>query len=71
MDNNGQEEKKCPWGLECDKCRLSIEMAHVVNGLQQKYLMCSFPAAVTILSEINGKTQLPKQGIEIPNLFRG
>ena len=67
MDDNGhKEEKKCPFGLECDKCRLSIEMANTVNGLQQKYLMCSFPAAVTILSEINTKTP---QGV--PTLYRG
>ena len=65
MDNG--TEKKCPWGLECDKCRLSIEMMNQVNG--QKFNMCSLVAMATMLSEINAKTQ--QQKITIPNLLRG
>jgi len=70
MDDNGhQEEKKCPWGLECDKCRVSIEMGTI--GTQRKFVMCSLPAMVTVLSEINIKTLPPQQKIQLPNILRG
>ena len=69
MDDGHKEEKKCPWGLECDKCRLSIEMMN--HATQQKFNMCSLVATVTMLSEINIKTQPSQQKINIPDLFRG
>ena len=74
MNNNGHEEekvKKCPSGLECDECRLSIEMMNMASGIPQKYSQCSIIAMVTILSEMNMKLQPPQQKIELPNLFRG
>ena len=76
MGGNGHEEekvKKCPFGLECDECRLAMEMVNTTNGIPQKYLMCSIVANVTILSELNAKTVAPQQKINLPpgNLFRG
>ena len=71
-NHNGHKvEKKCPWGLECDKCRLSIEMMRVESGLQQKFNQCAFVAMTNMLSEINLKTQAPQQKINFSNLFRG
>ena len=71
MADNGHKEdervKKCPFGLECDECRLAMEMMNTVNGVQAKYLMCSIVANITILSEINVKTP----GQKISNLYRG
>jgi hypothetical protein len=65
------EGKKCPWGMECEKCRLSIEMMSSMNGLQKKYMMCSLTAMVTILSELNAKTQVKQETLSIPRLYGG
>jgi len=70
----GQRKKKCPFLNEyCieGRCGLWTEMARVQGGLQQKFGMCSYPAIVMLLSEINTKTQPPQQKINIPNLIRG
>ena len=70
MSNNGQKgERKCPYGLECDKCHLSIEMMNMSSGTPQKFNMCSLVATATMLSEINQKT--PQQKVNIPTLYRG
>lgn len=73
MGDNGQkEDKKCPFGLECDKCRLFNEMTNGAGAGQRKFGLCSFNATVMILSEMNMKTQLPQQKIQIPpNILRG
>ena len=68
-NGNGHDKvKKCPWGLECEECRLWTEMMRNQGGLQQKFGLCSLNAMVMILSEMNQKTQ---QTVQIPNLFRG
>ena len=73
--SNGSEEertKKCPLDKECAMCMWNIEMANkVLNELSQKFGMCALVAAVTMLSEINMKTQMPQQKIKLPNQLRG
>ena len=74
-NNNGKEEQKanCPFiNSSCTGkgCALYIEMKRVTAGLQQTFGMCSIPAMVQILSEMNMKAQQPQQKIQIPNLMR-
>ncbi len=72
MSDNGEgKEKKCPFMLECDECRLSIEMMNYAN--QQKFSMCAIVTTATMLSEINMKTPMPQQPIQVKdlNLYRG
>ena len=79
MNDNGHEGqekrlKKCPFIKEyCieGRCALYAEMTRNVGGLQQKFGLCSFNAMVTILSEMNMKTQPPPQKMRIPDLLRG
>ena len=77
MDGNGSKEeivKHCPflndWCIK-EKCALNAEMVKNMGGLQQKFGMCVFSAMLMLLSEINSKTPVSQQRIEIPKLFKG
>lgn len=76
-DGNGHNEdnqkvKDCPFGNECDKCSLYIDLTRNVGGVQQKFKACAFGAMVVILSEINQKMATNAQKIELPKgLFKG
>lgn len=77
-NNTGRKEeerlKKCPflngWCTK-DACPIYVELLQNRGGLQQKIGMCSLPAIVLLLAEINQKTQPPQQKMNIPNLYRG
>ena len=75
--DNGKKEdrvKKCPFlNEDCiqDNCALWAEMTRQAGGLQQKFGMCSFSGVMMLLSEINQKTQVQQQKVNIPNLIRG
>lgn len=76
MDNGQKEEKvkKCPflrdWCLG-EACAIRAKITHNAGGLQQQASMCPVDAILMILSEINMKTQVPQQKINIPNLYKG
>lgn len=75
MSNNHESEevrRKCPLlGAWCigGACALSIELMKAGGVMQQKVQACSIPAIVLILSEINLKTLLPQQkvNLNLPN----
>ena len=73
-DKEELRKKKCPflkeWCIK-DACGLWAEMFQNRGGVQMKVGMCSYPASILLLSEINQKTQPPQQQqrrIEIPGL---
>lgn len=76
LSNNGEGKlrKKCPllndWCIG-DACALSCELFRTVGGVRQGVSACSFNALVTMISEINAKTPLPQQKIQIPHILRG
>ena len=77
MNGNGEKEEKvrqCPFSGEyCikERCALYVEMRKAVGGMVQAFGMCSFAAMVQMTSEINNKTQVPVQKVQIPRLLRG
>ncbi len=77
-ENNGHKDekipKKCPFfHTPCigNECSLHVELMQSNSGFQKKFGMCSFPAMIMILSEMNMKTSLnPLQKIQIPNILK-
>ena len=66
MNDKEEVKKWCPFLKEwctkevIDRCAIAIGIGRSVGGTRQETLMCSFPALVIILSEINQKTQVPQ-----------
>lgn len=73
-DGDKQKVKHCPflneWCIR-ERCALYSTLSRNANGLQQKIEVCGFNAVVLILSEINQKTQIQQQEIQLPELYRG
>ena len=80
-DDKGKEEgqlrKKCPllndWCIG-NACALSVALHRNINGVNQTTPACVFHGIITMLSEINQKTQpTPQkmQPIQLPHLRGG
>ncbi len=80
MNGNGQKDellKWCPILKEwCSKdvlerCAFGTEM-HMPSPMGvQRMKICGVHALMTMISQINAKTQPPQQKIQLPHLYRG
>lgn len=62
MEQQGQtqQDRKCPWGLECNGCRLQASITMSRPGMQpQQVQLCAFQAVLAILS--SGSQPPPKR----------
>jgi len=77
MNGNGQgdmKEKECPFIRgKCIKgeCAQHLELVQSMGGLQKKIGICSLPAIVMLMTELNNKTQMPMPNIAAPQIYRG
>lgn len=69
-----ERKKQCPFGVYTwcsEDCPLNVELTQQLGGLVKKMKMCSLPAMVMLLSDLNNKItvkQHQKQQIHLPHL---